>query len=119
MKSGTRFDKDTRHFCCRLDKTSWTKVNWKSYNKKYGDKYQKHKIFSDKIIGILTASEDFNASVKRASELATECRTHARQLRMLCEQRDLTDFLLNEFEEQAELLEYVEELLHDCIKSRS
>ena len=118
MKSGTRFDKNTRHFCCRIGKDDWIAVNWKTYNRKYGKEYRKHDAFCSQIIDILKDRGNFNATAKRARELATECRTHARQLQLLSEQRDLTNFLLNDFEEKVELLEYAEELLLDYVKSK-
>ena len=106
MKTGTRFDNTKRHFCCRVGKNGWIPVNWKSYNRKYGKEYRKHEIFCTQIIHILKNAEEFNESEKRARELATQCKTHARQLRLLSERRDLTGFLLNDFEEKVELLEY-------------
>jgi len=118
MKTGTRFDKNTRHFCCRVGKDDWIPVNWKTYNRKYGTEYRKHETFCTKIIDILTDSENFTASAKKAKELAAECRTHARQLRLLSEQRDLTDFLLADFEEKAELLEYASGLFLAYANSR-
>lgn len=118
MKLGTRFEEAERHFCCRIGKNDWKKVNWKTYNKKYGKAFQKHKAFYTEIIAIFKDKKSFNASAKRANELATQCRIHARQLRMLTKQRDLTDFLLNEFEDQAELFEYAEDLFLKYSKSR-
>ena len=118
MKSGTRFDNKTRHFCCRIGKGDWVAVNWKTYNRKYGKEYRKHEAFCSQIIDILKNRDNFNQSAKQARELATECRTHARQLQLLSEQRDLTDFLLNDFEEKVELLEYAEKLLLDYVKSK-
>lgn len=112
MKTGTRFDNTKRHFCCRVGKNDWIPVNWKTYNRKYGKEYRKHETFCTQIINILKKGEEFSASAKRANELATQCRTHARQLRMLSERRDLTDFLLNDFEEKAELLEYADDQFH-------
>lgn len=119
MKAGTRFDESTRHFCYRVGKGGWKRVNWKTYNNKYGKAYRKHDTFCASILEIFENGESFNASVKQARKLASECRTHVRQLRMLTEHRDLTEFLLNEFEGQAELLEYAEELFLDYAKSRS
>lgn len=113
MKSGTRFDKKVRHFCHRIGKDDWVAVNWKSYNRKYGTKYRKHDLFCDQILAILKDRKNFKGSKKRAGEFATECRTHARQLQLLSEQRDLTEFLRSEFEENIELLEYAEGLFTD------
>lgn len=110
MKQGTRFDEAERHFCCRIGQGDWKKVNWKSYNRKYGHPFQEHKAFCAEILDIFQSEKPFNASMKEANKLATKCRIHAHQLRILSEQRDLTDFLLNEFEDQAELLEYAEDL---------
>ncbi|RKX39450.1 MAG: hypothetical protein DRP64_14250 [Verrucomicrobia bacterium] len=118
MKTGTRFEKNTRHFCCRVGKDDWIAVNWKTYNRKYGKEYRKHDVFCTQILGILKDRGNFNASTKRASELATECRTHVRQLQLLSEQRDLTGFLLNEFEEKIELFEYAEGLFLDYVNSK-
>jgi len=118
MKLGTRFDEAERHFCCRVGKIEWKKVNWKAYNKKYGQAFQKHKTFYNEILAIFQDEESFNAAAKRASDLATKCRIHARQLRMLTKQRDLTEFLLNEFEDQAELFEYAGDLFLKHSKNR-
>ena len=118
MKLGTRFDEAERHFCCRIGKSDWEKVNWKTYNKKYGKAFQKHKAFCTEILNIFQDEKSFNTAATRANELATKCRIHAHQLRKLAEQRDLTDFLSNEFEEQADLLEYAEELFRKYSKSQ-
>lgn len=116
MKIGTRFENGTRYFCCRIDNTSWKTVNWRSYNKKYGSEYQRHKTFSDEVYNILMKRADFHVQSKKAAELATECRTHARQINLLREQRDLTGFMVNDLEEQLELFEYAEQFFSDYAK---
>ncbi len=108
----------TRRFCYRLDHLEWQPVKWKTYNRKYGKAYHKHKTFSDRIIAILKDPENFNASSREAAELAADCSTHTRQLRLLTDERELTEFLLNEFEEQIELFEYAGKLLRDYAKNR-
>ena len=118
MKKGTRFDESTRHFCYRIGKDGWKPVNWKTYNRKFGKAYLKHKTFADRIIAILKDPENFNASSREAAELAAACSTHTRQLKLLTDERELTEFLLNEFEEQIELFEYAGELLSDYAKNR-
>jgi hypothetical protein len=118
MKKGTRFDESTRHFCYRVGNNGWKPVKWKTYNRKYGQAYRKHRAFADQVIAILKDRENFKASSKTAGELATQCSTHVRQLEMLTEQRDLTGFLLNEFEEHIELFEYAEKLFDNYAKSR-
>ena len=109
MKIGTRFENGTRYFCCRIDNTSWKTVNWKTYNKKYGVEFQRHKAFFDQVYTILMNRSESRIPSKKAAELATECRTHARQIGQLREQRDLTGFLVNELEDQLELFEYAEQ----------
>lgn len=49
----------------------------KTYNRKYGNEYRKHETFCSQIINILKNEKEFSASAKKATELATQCRTHA------------------------------------------
>ena len=110
MKTGTRFEDSTRHFCYRINNCIWEPVNWKTYNRKYGTAFRKHQEFSERILSLLKDREHFTS--KKANKLAGDCRTHARQLRLLIDQRDLTSFLQSEFENQAELFEYAAQFFH-------
>ena len=42
IKKGTRFNKKSRRFCYRLGNSEWIAINWKEYNKKYGNSYQEN-----------------------------------------------------------------------------
>lgn len=117
MKSGTRFE-ESRHFCSRMGKNDWKPVNWKAFNGKYGKAYRTHEALCLRIIDIFSSEQNYTATQKQAKSLAAECRTQARQLRLLCEQQGLTDFLRMDFEERAELLEYASELFGSYAKSR-
>ncbi len=52
MKTGTKFENKTRHFCYRLANTRWKSVNWKKYNSKCGKFYHQNKMFTDGIIEV-------------------------------------------------------------------
>lgn len=118
IKKGTRFENKTRRFCHRIKGSRWVAVNWKKYNRKHGEFYQQNKAFCAKIATIFNDDEPFNASAKKSAKLASDCRTHAYQLRHKIKQDDLTGFLLNEFEGQARRLEYAEEAFLDYSKSQ-
>jgi hypothetical protein len=119
MKSGTRFDREARHFCYRVGRNDWRPVNWRALNGKYGLKYRRIDMFCEHIITLLNQGEDFNATAAKAKELASECRIHAREIRLLTKQpKDLTDFLLNDLEQKAEMLEYVNGLFLEYARRR-
>ena len=105
FKTGSRFQESTRYFCSRFDKNDWRRVNWKSFNSKFGRTYREHDLFYDELMDIFDKWKSPHESAEKAAHLAGECRTHARQLRKLSEQKGLTEFLLNDFESKAALFE--------------
>ncbi len=108
MKKGTQFENKTRRFCYRLDRIQWKRVNWKQYNKKYGAIYFEGKAASDQIIRTLNRWADAPAGQlrsKNTEQMAGSCRSQARRIRMMTEQRDLTEYLIEELEMQALTLE--------------
>jgi hypothetical protein len=50
MLKGTRFENSARRFCFRLAGNQWMKVNWKSYNEKYGKTYVTNEQFTTDVI---------------------------------------------------------------------
>jgi hypothetical protein len=114
MKTGTRFDRDARHFCYRVGRNDWKPVNWRAFNGKYGSRIRRHDGFCNDILAALKQGEEFDATAAQAREMAAGCRTHAREIRLLIKQQhDLTDYLLNDLEEKAEMLEYLGGLFQD------
>jgi hypothetical protein len=112
MKKGTRFDDAERHFCYRVDDRGWKKVNWKTYNRTFGKPFRSHKALGDQILNILK-DRDNRISRKDAQEIATACRTHARQIELLADQKGITDYLATELEEHTELFNFAEEFFTD------
>ncbi len=56
---GTKFENQTRRFCYRLTGTQWKTVNWKQYNKKYGQLYRTNEALVNSIFEIINNwSED-------------------------------------------------------------
>ena len=55
MKAGTKFENRTRHFCLRLTGNRWTKVNWKKFNKEYGNFYRKNDLFTEGIFNVFSS----------------------------------------------------------------
>lgn len=117
MKKGTRFDEAERHFCYRIASNGWKRVNWKTYNRTVGTAYREHKELGDHVLDILRDREN-RISSKEASEVASACRTQSRKLKILQEQRGLTDFLSGELEEHAELFEFAEHYFNDYAAGR-
>lgn len=111
MKKGTRFDEASRHFCFRVDRKGWKKVNWKNYNRTFGAAYREHKILGDQVISILKNS-DRRISSKEAKKIATSCKIHSIQIERLVEQKGMTDYLANELEGHAELFDFAEEFFN-------
>lgn len=50
---GTKFENQTRRFCYRLTGTQWKPVNWKQYNKKYGQLYRTNDQLIESIFAII------------------------------------------------------------------
>lgn len=113
MKTGTRFEEATRHFCYRIGPGGWKSVNWRDYNREFGKEYQQHKSYADEIISILKTTGQSEISSSRANELASACRTHSRQIQLLMEQKNITGFLVNELEGLDELFEYFSKWFSD------
>lgn len=117
MKIGTRFEDATRNFCYRISPKGWKAVNWRSYNRRFGKAYQEHKAFADEVIQTLKNREENHISSSRASELSSACRTHARQIELLTEQRDISGFLRSEFIELTEIFEFADKWFSTYAKS--
>jgi hypothetical protein len=113
FKSGSRFQKSTRYFCSRVGKEDWRSVNWKAYNNKYGKVYRTHDIFFDHVMDILDEWDSPHETAAKADKLATECRTHARQLSKMADQQGLTDFLQNDFEDKVAFFENIGDALSE------
>jgi len=54
MKEGTKFENRIRRFCYRMTNTLWKPVNWKIYNKKYGEFYRKNNMFTEGVIEVFS-----------------------------------------------------------------
>lgn len=117
MKSGTRFETDKRHFCSRMGRDDWRPVNWKSFNRSVGKAYRKHEAFCNRIMDIFK-DEEYNASASEAEKLSALCRMHVRELEIVCERRDLTDFLMSDFEDKLALLEFADGYFESYAKLR-
>lgn len=114
MKHETRFDEGPRHFCARLDKAKWQKVNWKKYNHVFGTAYREHKTFGDEVIDVL---KNGNIDLREANKLAAASRSHVQKLDLLMRQRGMTGYLHREFEDYAELFEFTEKYFSDFVTS--
>lgn len=118
FKTGSRFQESTRYFCSRFGRNDWRRVNWKAFNNKFGRTYREHDLFYNELMDIFDKWKSPHESAEKATRLARECSTHARQLRKLSEQKGLTDFLLNDFDNKASFLESASEELVDYAKRR-
>ncbi len=53
MKEGTQFENKVRRFCYRLNDVQWARVDWKDYNKKYGETYRQSEKLVDDIFELV------------------------------------------------------------------
>jgi hypothetical protein len=67
ITKGTRFENKTRRFCYRISGNEWVKVNWKSYNEKYGKAYVANEQF---VNGVIHIFEQWGEDVKGTIELS-------------------------------------------------
>lgn len=115
MKYETRFDEGPRHFCARLDKAKWQRVNWKKYNHIFGAAYREHKAFGDEIIDVLKSGNSRDFDLREANRLAAASRSHVQKLDALLRQRGMTAYLYRELQEYADLFEFTEKYFSDLV----
>jgi len=104
-RQADQFTKDIFHIL-----KQWTKKPLKQihFDHEIEDKLHSWKISHNKILG--TTPSQLDSFSESAKKLADKCKTRSRQIRMLTEQRELTNYLRQDFESNARALEYAAQL---------
>ena len=106
MSKGTRFENKTRRFCYRLSGCDWIKVDWRSYNKKYGKPFVENEQFVQAVVHVFEQwGEELSGPVEIPSASFRDLKNWAQaHNHLLASERKGTRRYLNKYAESTKRL---------------